>query len=60
MFCNTKKNIIGGKIYFICLYKEMNQWFLSNGNKIEKMPCSSPLNHNIGNVVMLFYSNKSE
>ena len=56
----VKKNIIGGKIYFICLYKEMNQWFLSNGTKIEKMPCSSPLNHNIGNVVMLFYSNKSE
>jgi len=53
----VKKSIIGGKICFICLYKEMNQWFLSDGIKIEKYNFSSPLNHNIGNIVMLFYSN---
>ena len=55
-----KKIIIVGKIYFICLYKEMNQWLLSDGTNIEKMPYSSHLNHNIGNVVMIFYSNKNE
>jgi len=53
----VKKSIIEGKICFICLYKEMNQWFLSDGIKIEKYNFSSPLNHNIGNIVLLFYNN---
>jgi serine/threonine protein kinase len=53
-----KKAINNGRIYFVCIYKEMNQWFLSDGVKIDNLNSSSPLNHNIGNIVMLFYSNE--
>ena len=35
----------------------MNQWFLSDGIKKEKYNFSSPLDHNIGNVVLIFYNN---
>ena len=52
-----KKSIVEGKIYFICIYKEMNQWFLSDGIEINQFKSSSPLNHKCGNIVMLFYSN---
>lgn len=53
-----KKTIINGEKLFICIYKEINQWFKSDGNKIKNLDCNSPLNHNIGNVIMLFYSNE--
>ena len=51
-----KKTIKDGIKYFICIYKEDNQWFLNDGINIEKVKCDSPLNHNSGNVIMLFYS----
>ena len=55
-----KKSIVKEKKYFICIYKEVNnQWFLSDGFKREKLLCNSPLDHNIGNIVMLFYSNEN-
>ena len=53
-----KKTIVNGEKFFICIYKEMNQWFKSDGITIKQLDCLSPLNHNIGNVVMLFYSNE--
>jgi hypothetical protein len=55
----VKKSIIKGKTCFLSLYKEMNEWSLSDGIKIEKLNCFSPLNHNIGNVILLFYSNEN-
>jgi len=54
-----KESIVGGKKYFICIYKVMNQWFISDGINIEQLNGSSPLNHTIGNVVMLFYSSEN-
>ena len=54
-----KESIVEGKKYFICIYNVMNQWFISDGINIEQLNCHSPLNHNIGNVVMLFYSNEN-
>ena len=52
-----KKTIMDGKKYFICIYKEKDQWLLSDGITIDKFKSSSPTEHNIGNIVMLFYSN---
>ena len=52
-----KKTIKNGEKFFICIYREINNWFISDGFSIEQFP--SPLNHNIGNVVMLFYSNEN-
>ena len=52
-----KKTIENGEKFFICIYREINNWFISDGFKIEQY--TSPLNHNIGNVVMLFYSNEN-
>jgi len=54
-----KKSIFQGKKYYICLYKEMNQWFLSDGITINQLNSPSPLFHKIGNIVMLFYSNEN-
>ena len=54
-----KESIIEGQKYFICIYKEMNQWFISDGINKEQLNGSSPLDHNIGNVIMLFYSNEN-
>ena len=54
-----KKSIVGQKKYFVCIYKVMNQWLISDGIKIESLKCSSPLNHKIGNIIMLFYSNEN-
>ena len=54
-----KESIVEGKKYFICIYKVMDQWFISDGINIEHLNCLSPLNHNIGNVVMLFYNNEN-
>ena len=54
-----KKTIVRGKKYFICIYKVTNQWLISDGIKIERLKFSSPLNHNIGNIIMLFYSNEN-
>jgi ubiquitin C-terminal hydrolase len=55
-----KESIVGGKKYFICIYKVMNLWFISDGINIEHLNYHSPLNHNIGNVVMLFYNNENQ
>ena len=52
-----KKTIENGEKFFICIYREINNWFISDGFKIEQY--TSTLNHNIGNVVMLFYSNEN-
>ena len=54
-----KKSIVGGKKYFICIYKVMNQWLISDGITIKRLNCFSPLNHKIGNIIMLFYSNEN-
>ena len=54
-----KKSIVGGKTYFVCIYKVMNQWFISDGINIEQLNYPSPLNHPSGNIVMLFYSNEN-
>jgi serine/threonine protein kinase len=51
-----KKTIQNGEKFFICIYREINNWFISDGFRLEQY--TSPLNHNIGNVVMLFYSNE--
>ena len=53
-----KKTIMNGDKFFICIYKEINQWFISAGNTISQLDSTSPLNHKIGNVIMLFYSNE--
>jgi hypothetical protein len=53
-----KKTIINGEKFFICIYQEINKWFISDGFTIEQLNYPSPLNHNNGNVVMLFYSNE--
>ena len=52
-----KKTIENGEKFFICIYREINQWFISDGFSKQQYP--SPLNHNIGNIVMLFYSNEN-
>ena len=54
-----KESIVEGKKYFISIYKVMDQWFISDGINIKQLNCLSPLNHNIGNVVMLFYNNEN-
>ena len=44
------------KKYYICIYVDYlnKQWVLSDG--YEKQTIISPMNHNIGDVIMLFYS----
>ena len=54
-----KRTIINGEKFFICIYQEINKWFISDGFTIEQLNYPSPLNHNNGNVVMLFYSNEN-
>jgi hypothetical protein len=52
-----KKIVVNEKKIFECIYFDNNQWILTDGYKTEIL--NSPINHNKGNVVMLFYSNKN-
>ena len=49
-----KKNINNENKYFIAIYEENLQWFVSDGSTFEKI--NTPLLHNIGKVVILFYT----
>ena len=49
-----KKNINNENKCFIAIYEENQQWFVSDGFTFEII--NAPLLHNIGKVVMLFYT----
>ena len=51
-----KSYVNNGKKFYICIYEDFakRNWFISDG--YSKDPIISPLNHIMGDVVMLFYS----
>lgn len=54
-----RKTIVNEEKHFECTYLDNNQWILTDGYKTEIAQNPSSSYNNNGNVVMLFYSNKS-
>ena len=54
-----KKGVNNGRKTYVCIYEDSQnkQWVLSDGYQFQAL--QSPLNHNIGNPIMLFYSSNN-